>query len=111
MQEKDFRKMIQTDEARSNLVGNVMMDMLIDRTQTRLREIAQGLESEAETDVETGEVSDQEVPAEPIEAAAQVSQEADAQQPEGESSSAEATTDEALIEPQSEDEPETEEQG
>ncbi len=52
MQEKDFQRMIQTDEARSNLVGNVMMDMLIDRTQARIRDIARGLfdEQDAQTD-------------------------------------------------------------
>lgn len=43
MQEKDFQKMIQTDESRSNLVGNVMMEMLIERTQSHLRDIARGL--------------------------------------------------------------------
>jgi len=53
MQEKDFQRMLRTDEARSNLVGNVMMDMLIDRTQTRIREIARGLLEEQSTEEET----------------------------------------------------------
>ncbi len=44
MEQKDFRSLIQTDENRSNLVSSIMMDMLISRTQTRLRQIAQGLE-------------------------------------------------------------------
>lgn len=43
MEAKDFQRMLQTDEARNNLVGNVMMDMLIDRTQARLRDIARGI--------------------------------------------------------------------
>lgn len=46
MEEKDFRRMLQTNEARSNLVSNVMMEMLIDRTQARLRDIARGIASE-----------------------------------------------------------------
>jgi hypothetical protein len=51
--------MLRTDEARSNLVGNVMMDMLIDRTQTRIREIARGLlvEQSTEEDTEAGETT------------------------------------------------------
>jgi trigger factor len=52
MQEKDFRKMLQTDESRTNLVSNIMMQLLIDRTQDRLRDIARGL-------VETGAESAQ----------------------------------------------------
>jgi FKBP-type peptidyl-prolyl cis-trans isomerase (trigger factor) len=48
MEEKDFRRMLQTNEARSNLVSNVMIEMLIDRTQERLRDIARGLVTEAE---------------------------------------------------------------
>lgn len=53
MQKKDFKRMIQTDEARSNLVGNVMMDMLIDRTQARIRDIARGALEEQATGEET----------------------------------------------------------
>ena len=53
MQEKDFQRMLRTDEARSNLVGNVMIDMLIDRTQTRIRDIARGLFEEQSTEEET----------------------------------------------------------
>jgi trigger factor len=58
MQDKDFRKIIQTDEARSNLVGNVMMDLLIERTQKRLREIARGMVAEEaiEPEIESVEV-------------------------------------------------------
>lgn len=48
MEEKEFRRMLQTNEARSNLVSNVMIEMLIERTQERLRNIARGLVTEAE---------------------------------------------------------------
>jgi trigger factor len=48
MEEKDFRRMLQTNEARSNLVSNVMVEMLIERTQERLRNIARGLVTEVE---------------------------------------------------------------
>ena len=44
MEQKDFRSLIQTNENRSNLVSSIMMEMIISRTQNRLREIAQGLE-------------------------------------------------------------------
>jgi FKBP-type peptidyl-prolyl cis-trans isomerase (trigger factor) len=52
MQEKDFRRMLQTSEARSNLVSNVMMEMLIQRTQQRLRDIARGLMPEVSPETE-----------------------------------------------------------
>jgi FKBP-type peptidyl-prolyl cis-trans isomerase (trigger factor) len=48
MEEKEFRRMLQTNEARSNLVSNVMIEMLIERTQEQLRNIARGLVTEAE---------------------------------------------------------------
>ena len=43
MEEKDFRKMLQTNDARTNLVSNVMMEMIIDHARARLRDIARGI--------------------------------------------------------------------
>lgn len=39
--EKEYRKLVKGDVA-SNLVGNIMMEMLIEKTRQRLREIAKG---------------------------------------------------------------------
>ena len=61
MEEKEFRKMLQTDETRNNLVGNVMMEMLIDRTQTRLRDIARGQVADENDEDEEEQVEDVEV--------------------------------------------------
>ena len=54
MEQKEFRSLIQTNENRSNLVSSIMMEMLISRTQERLRVIAQGLEIAPEEGTETG---------------------------------------------------------
>jgi len=44
MPEKEFRKLFSTKESTSGLVSNVMMDLLIEQTQERLRAIARGEE-------------------------------------------------------------------
>lgn len=54
MEQKDFRSLIQTNENRSNLVSSIMMEMIISRTQERLREIAQGLEIAQKEGTEAG---------------------------------------------------------
>jgi trigger factor len=46
MPEKDFQKLLNSREGRSDLVGNIMTDMVIGRTRERLRNIARGLEPE-----------------------------------------------------------------
>jgi len=56
MQEKDFRSMLRDTGSRTNLVSNIMVDMLISRTQERLRDIARGIEIVSEPDsAEEGE--------------------------------------------------------
>jgi len=47
MPQKQFRKMFASQEERSDLVGNIMMDMLIERTKEQLRDLARGIEPEA----------------------------------------------------------------
>jgi len=44
MSEKDFRKFVSKRENASGLIENIMMDMVIQRTQERLRNMARGLE-------------------------------------------------------------------
>jgi hypothetical protein len=62
MPEKDFQRLVSSREGRSDLIGNIMTDMVIGRTRERLRSIARGLEPE---DVETAETSQEiEAPAE-----------------------------------------------
>lgn len=46
MPEKDFQKLMTSREGRSDLIGNIMTDMVIGRTRERLRNIARGLEPE-----------------------------------------------------------------
>ena len=53
MPEKDFQKLLTSREGRSDLVGNIMTDMVIGRTRERLRNIARGLEPEDSEPVET----------------------------------------------------------
>jgi len=53
MPEKDFRKMVSSREGTSDLIGNIMMDMVIDRAKERLREIARGLIAESAETPET----------------------------------------------------------
>ncbi len=43
LSEKEFKKLT-TQDSTSNLVGNILMDLLIQRTQDRLRDIARGLD-------------------------------------------------------------------
>jgi trigger factor len=45
MEEKDFNKLIRTDANRTNIIGNVMMDLMMSRTHERLRQIARGIET------------------------------------------------------------------
>jgi trigger factor len=71
MQEKDFRKMLQTDESRTNLVSNIMMQLLIDRTQDRLRDIARGI---VETGAESAQTESQSAETEEAEEAPGASQ-------------------------------------
>jgi trigger factor len=47
MSEKDFRKYVSSKDNASGLVENVMMDLVIERTQERLRAIARGMEVES----------------------------------------------------------------
>lgn len=60
--EEELRKILRNEEARSDLIGNVMMDLIIDQSQERLRTIGRGLadepsdqpvESAAETQLES----------------------------------------------------------
>lgn len=44
MEEKEFKKLLQSESSRTNLVGNVMMDLMMTRTTERLRQIARGIE-------------------------------------------------------------------
>ena len=84
MEEKVFRNLIRTDENRTNLVSSIMMDMIISRTQTRLREIAQGIETAPEEAQTEAEVS------------LEASVEEEAEAPSGEESSVgETSTEEA----------------
>ncbi|UCH60335.1 MAG: trigger factor [Anaerolineales bacterium] len=46
--EREYRKLVKGEVA-SNLVGNIMMEMLIEKTRQRLREISRGEASETET--------------------------------------------------------------
>ena len=43
MEEKNFRQMLRSEDSRASLVSNLMMDMIIEKTQARLRDIARGL--------------------------------------------------------------------
>ena len=59
MPEKDFKRMT-TKDATNNLVGNIMMELVIDNTQARLRNFARGIEVEkAEVDTEPSDNADQ----------------------------------------------------
>jgi len=60
MEEKDLKKLLQNESSRTNLVGNVMMDLMMTRTNERLRQIARGIEivpdsAQEETAGETAE--------------------------------------------------------
>jgi trigger factor len=54
MPEKDFQKLMSSREGRSDLIGNIMTDMVIARTRERLRDIARGVEP---VEVEPAEAS------------------------------------------------------
>jgi trigger factor len=78
MPEKDFQKLLTSREGRSDLVGNIMTDMVIGRTRERLRNIARGLEPD---DSESTEVpQEKEAPVEPAPAEEEITQESN---PEG----------------------------
>lgn len=59
LDKKDMRKLT-TRDATSNLVGNIMMDMVINKTQERLKAIARGLDETSEAEEEQGPDEDQE---------------------------------------------------
>lgn len=44
LSEQDFKNILRDDNRRTDLVGNIMMDMLTSRTNERIRNIARGLE-------------------------------------------------------------------
>jgi FKBP-type peptidyl-prolyl cis-trans isomerase (trigger factor) len=78
MPEKDFQKLLTSREGRSDLVGNIMTDMVIGRTRERLRNIARGLEPD---DSEPTEIpQEKEAPLEPAPAEEEITQESN---PEG----------------------------
>jgi len=56
MPEKDFRKLTARDGT-SNLIGNIMMEMVIDKTLERIRSLSRGIAPEAEAIVEELPVS------------------------------------------------------
>ena len=59
MPEKDFKRMT-TKDAANNLVGNIMMELVIDNTQERLRNFARGIEVEqVEGDAESSDNAEQ----------------------------------------------------
>ena len=88
MPEKDFQKLLNSREGRSDLVGNIMTDMVIGRTRESLRNIARGLEPE---ETEASEASqpeatkaaetsqEAEAPAEPVPAETEVTEESNAE--------------------------------
>ncbi len=43
MDEKEFRRMLRTENSRAGLVSNIMIDMIVEKTQARLRNIARGM--------------------------------------------------------------------
>lgn len=55
MQEKELKNMLKTEDSRQSFVSNIMMDMIVEKTMERLRDIARGIagtdgkESESET--------------------------------------------------------------
>jgi len=71
MPEKDLKKLLNQDEARTEIVSKIMMDMLIARCQDRLREIARGLAVEAETEPEETTAEAEEAPTLESEAASE----------------------------------------
>lgn len=65
MPEKEFRKMVASQEERSDLIGNIMMDMIIVRAKEQLRDIARGLEPKPSDQLQ--ETDDTEKPAAEVE--------------------------------------------
>jgi trigger factor len=59
MEEKEFNKLVRTEANRTNLVGNVMMDMMMTRTYERLRLIATGQEPAADAAGDESAADDQ----------------------------------------------------
>jgi hypothetical protein len=69
MPEKDFRKIVSSKESTSGLISNIMMDMVIERTKDRLREIARepaAAASQSEAIPETISEVEGAAPAEPV---------------------------------------------
>ena len=65
MPEKEFRKMVAWQEERSDLIGNIMMDMIIVRAKEQLRDIARGLEPKSSDQLQ--ETDDTEKPSAELE--------------------------------------------
>jgi trigger factor len=63
--QKDFRKLT-SQGGTSNLVGNIMMDLLIDKTKEFLRDIARGLDQQSVGDAEPNQAISEENPAEAV---------------------------------------------
>lgn len=55
LDKKEMRKLSARD-ATSNLVGNIMMDMIINKTQDRIREIARGMEEDVVPEEASNEI-------------------------------------------------------
>jgi trigger factor len=69
MPEKEFRKIVSSKESTSGLISNIMMDMVIERTKDRLREIARepaAAASQSEAIPETISEVEGAAPAEPV---------------------------------------------
>ena len=74
MEEKDFKKLLQSESSRTNLVGNVMMDLMMTRTNERLRQIARGIEivPDSPQDGTAGDITESDTGEQPPAAVAEV---------------------------------------
>ena len=63
--QKDFRKLT-SQGGTSNLVGNIMVDLMIDKTKEFLRDIARGMGQESSGEAEPGQTISEENPAEAV---------------------------------------------
>ncbi len=78
MQPKDFQKILRDKDSSTNLVGNIMMDMLLRRTLERIRAIANG----SATDEQPGETSPAEASGEETAAETEEAAQLSGEQPE-----------------------------